>query len=85
MTDRPTMPDATEETDPATQAAAMREAFPRGLGGPALRALAAAGLTSLEQVTSVTEAGLLRMHGMGPKAVRILRDALQLRGLTLRP
>lgn len=85
MTDRPTMSDATQETDPATQAAAMREAFPRGLGAPALRALAAAGLTSLEQVATVTESGLLRMHGMGPKAVRILRDAVRLRGLTLKP
>ena len=62
----------------------MRDAFPRGLATPALHALAGAGLTTLERVTTVTEAELLAMHGMGPKAVRILRDALRLRGLTLR-
>ncbi len=85
MTQRPTTSDAPYETDLAAHATAMRDAFPRGLGAPALRALAAAGLTSLEQVATVTESGLLRMHGMGPKAVRILRDAVRLRGLTLKP
>lgn len=49
-----------------------------------MRALADAGLTTLEQVAAVPEAELLRMHGMGPKAIRILGDALQLRGLTLK-
>ncbi len=62
----------------------MRDAFPRGVGAPALRALAAAGLTTLEQVANVTAAELLQMHGMGPKAVRILGDALRLRGLSLK-
>ncbi len=64
---------------------AMRDAFPRGLAAPALHALAGAGLTTLEHVATVTETELLSMHGMGPKAVRILRDALRLRGLTLMP
>jgi hypothetical protein len=48
---------------------------------PALRALLAAGYTHLEQLTTVGEADLLKLHGMGPKAIRILRSALEARGL----
>jgi hypothetical protein len=47
---------------------------------PALRALIAAGYTRLEQLTNITEADLLKLHGMGPKAVRILREALEAKG-----
>ena len=49
--------------------------FPK-IGAPATRALAAAGYTHLEQLTKVTEAELGRLHGMGPKALGILREAL---------
>ncbi len=72
--------------DPAKRAeanastATIREQFPRGVAEPALRALLAAGLTRLEHLTTVTERELLAKHGMGPKAVRILGDALKLRG-----
>ncbi|MCD1260000.1 DNA-binding protein [Paenibacillus athensensis] len=48
---------------------------------PAQRALAAAGLTRLEQLQQVTEAELLALHGMGRKAVEALREALAERGL----
>lgn len=47
---------------------------------PAEQALVAAGYTRLEQLTHVTEADLLKLHGMGPKAVRILREALEAKG-----
>ncbi len=73
-------------SDPARRAEAnastetIREHFPRGVAEPALRALVAAGLTRLEHLTTVTEQELLARHGMGPKAVRILGDALKLRG-----
>nr|WP_260408155.1 DNA-binding protein [Planomonospora venezuelensis] len=43
-----------------------------------------AGYTRLEQLTGVTEAELLALHGVGPKAVRILRDTLAERGLSFR-
>jgi hypothetical protein len=56
--------------------------FPPGLSQPALRALAAAGYTDLEQLTQVTEAELLKLHGMGPKGIRILRSALEAGGLS---
>jgi hypothetical protein len=56
--------------------------LPPGLSQPALRALAGAGYTRLEQLTKVREADLLKLHGMGPKGVRILREALSARGLS---
>jgi hypothetical protein len=56
--------------------------LPGGLAKPAQRALAAAGYVSLEQLTAVSEAELLRLHGMGPKALEQLRRALVSRGLS---
>jgi hypothetical protein len=53
------------------------------IGAPATGALAAAGYTELGRLGGVPEAELLRLHGVGPKAVRILREALQERGLSL--
>jgi len=58
-----------------------KDDFPPGLAQPALRALAAAGYTRLEQLSSVTEAELLKLHGMGPKALGLIRNALHARGL----
>ena len=51
---------------------------------PAQRALTAAGITKLEQLTAVTEAEIMQLHGMGPKAVRILRETLKANGLSFR-
>ncbi|MFZ2489191.1 MAG: DNA-binding protein [Anaerolineae bacterium] len=59
----------------------MRRDFPAGCSQPALRALAAAGFTELAQLTAVSEDDLLRLHGMGPKALRALAAALAERGL----
>ncbi|MFC7647974.1 DNA-binding protein [Streptosporangium lutulentum] len=39
--------------------------------------------TTLAQVASATEQELLRLHGMGPKAIRLLRAALAERDLAL--
>ena len=54
--------------------------FPRGIGNPATQALKAAGYTQLQQLTKVTEAELAQLHGMGPKALGILREALKASG-----
>ncbi|MET0467935.1 MAG: helix-hairpin-helix domain-containing protein [Aeromicrobium sp.] len=54
--------------------------LPRSIGRPATNALAAQGITSLEQVAGLTEAELLALHGVGPKAVRLLREALAAHG-----
>ena len=59
----------------------MTSEFPSGLSQPALRALAGAGYTRLDQLTSTTEKELLKLHGMGPKGTRILREALTAQGL----
>ncbi|MEV7992064.1 MmcQ/YjbR family DNA-binding protein [Streptomyces sp. NPDC086077] len=58
--------------------------LPAGIGMPATRALLGAGLATLEQVAQRTQAELLALHGVGPKAVRILAGALQERGLAFR-
>jgi hypothetical protein len=58
-------------------------AFPKGLGKPALRALASAGLDRLDQMTRVTESELLALHGMGPKAIGIIKTALRAQGKAL--
>ena len=58
----------------------LQRDFPAGLAQPALRALAGAGYTRLDQVARVTEADPLKLHGMGPKAIRLLRAALKSQG-----
>ncbi len=55
--------------------------FPAKLAQPARRALSAAGYTRLEQLTTISEADLKQLHGMGPKAIGQLRDALAANGL----
>ncbi|WP_280841341.1 DNA-binding protein [Micromonospora sp. A200] len=57
--------------------------IPRAVGAPARRALAGAGWTRLDQLTAVTERELRALHGMGPKAIGVLRVALRDRGLSL--
>ena len=59
--------------------------LPSGLAAPARRALERAGLESLEQVAAFPRAELAALHGMGPKALRILDDALAGEGLAEGP
>lgn len=54
--------------------------LPAKLASPARRALDAAGITHLDQLTTVTGAELTALHGMGPKALGQLRDALAATG-----
>lgn len=51
------------------------------IGRPANSALVAAGIGSLAQVAACSRSQLLTMHGVGPKAVRILEAALEAQGL----
>ena len=44
------------------------------IGAPATRALNNAGITYIEQLTKMTEKEVLALHGMGPKALRILKE-----------
>lgn len=56
--------------------------LPAGLARPAQRALANSGLTSLEQISRLSEAEVGQLHGMGPKALGQIRAALESRGLS---
>ena len=57
-------------------------AWPKGVAKPAQRALANAGITRLEQLASAREADVAALHGMGPKALDILKAAMAARGLS---
>ncbi len=58
--------------------------FPASIGNVARRELAVNGITQFEQLADRSERELLDIHGVGPKAIRILREALQGRGLDFR-
>jgi predicted flap endonuclease-1-like 5' DNA nuclease len=55
--------------------------FPVSLGKVARRELALHGITRFDQLTSFTATDLLKVHGVGPKAVRVLAEELVARGL----
>ena len=44
------------------------------IGAPARRALSGAGLTTWDAVEAAPDADLLALHGLGPRAVRLLRE-----------
>jgi hypothetical protein len=50
--------------------------LPAGIGRPAHRALAAARYTRLDHLAGRSARELLKLHGMGPKAVGRIRAAL---------
>ena len=56
--------------------------LPEGLPAPARRALAQAGFIRIQQFTDLTEAQVSQLHGMGPKAIDLIRLALAAKGLT---
>ncbi|MFH5207689.1 hypothetical protein ACHIPZ_05595 [Antrihabitans sp. NCIMB 15449] len=56
--------------------------YPQRLGKTARRELALSGYTRYDQLTTVTPADLLKIHGVGPKAIRILTEELETRSLS---
>lgn len=54
------------------------------LGRPANRALLSIGVTTLAQASQLTEAELLALHGVGPRAIRLLDEAFAEQGLDFR-
>ncbi|MDT0330251.1 helix-hairpin-helix domain-containing protein [Nocardiopsis lambiniae] len=56
--------------------------FPASMGRVAPRELAAHGYTRFDQLTGVTAGELLKIHGVGPKAIRVLERELAARGLS---
>ena len=58
------------------------EELPR-IGAPATRALQLAGYTRLDQLAGVPRASLAALHGVGPRALRIIDESLAEHGLRL--
>jgi DNA integrity scanning protein DisA with diadenylate cyclase activity len=56
--------------------------FPRSIGNPATNALLFAGYNRLEQLTKVSAKEILALHGVGPKAIRLLRETLAEKGMS---
>lgn len=52
------------------------DTLPRGIGAPATRALASIGIDRLGPLRSLPDSDLLALHGFGPKALRLVREAL---------
>lgn len=65
-----------------TIATGSASSLPAGLSNPARRALAGIGITRLDQLPAHRAKDILDLHGMGPKGIRILREALAERGLS---
>lgn len=57
--------------------------FPK-ISRPAQRALLSVRVTRLKQLTKFREAEIAALHGMGPKGIRILKQALAEAGLAFR-
>ena len=57
--------------------------FPKGIGATATRALVGADYTELQQLANVPAAELKKLHSMGPKALRVLQEALEAQGMSL--
>lgn len=56
--------------------AQQESSLPNNLSAPAKRVLDGAGYPRLEQFAHVSEAELKKLHGIGPKSIRQLRQAL---------
>lgn len=72
-------------TKAASKANASGELWPVGVSKPAQRALASAGYSSVDQLANAREADLAALHGMGPKALEILRESLKRQGKSFKP
>lgn len=87
-------PDSAKRAEPINRA--MAEARMRGvveptgpsdlpkIGRPATSALAQIGVRNVEQLAGYTEAEILALHGVGPKAIRILRLVMAERGVSFK-
>jgi predicted flap endonuclease-1-like 5' DNA nuclease len=58
--------------------------LPDAIGKTAARELSAHGITTLAQVAAHSKSELLAIHGVGPKAIAILGEALAAKGLGYR-
>lgn len=58
--------------------------LPDSIGKTAARELSLHGVTNLRKVASHSKKELLAIHGVGPKAIAILGEALKAKGLDYR-
>lgn len=58
------------------------DGLPPQIGAPATRALAGQGITRLADLVHHRSEHLLALHGVGPKAIRLLRAALAEQGMS---
>ncbi len=58
--------------------------LPEGLSGPAVRALLNEKITTLRKLSKLTEAEILRLHGMGQASMPLLRSALKKKKLSFK-
>ena len=76
--DCPTCPVCEQERKPAS-------GFLSELSAPARRALEKEGIITPEQLANCSEKALLKLHGLGPASLPLLRKALQAKGLRFSP
>ncbi|SDD24603.1 RNA polymerase alpha subunit C-terminal domain-containing protein [Niabella drilacis] len=75
--DCPSCPVCEQERKPQT-------GFLSLLGAPARRALEGAGISSVEALAQHSEAAIMKLHGMGPASLPVLKMALEASGLTFK-
>lgn len=61
----------------------MNTPLPSGIGRSATSALGAVGIVYLEDLAKISEKELVGLHGVGPKAIGILKNSLDTCGLCL--
>jgi len=67
-----------------TKTKEVQSDFPKKLAAPARRALAAAKIRNLAELAKRSEADLVKLHGIGPNAVKQLKEALKAKGMCFR-
>jgi DNA-directed RNA polymerase alpha subunit len=75
--DCPTCPTCEADNRPET-------GFLSKLSNPARRALEAEGITTLTELAKYSEREILKLHGMGPRSMPTLREALMDEGLSFK-
>jgi DNA-directed RNA polymerase alpha subunit len=58
--------------------------FPKRLAAPARRALHAVKIRNLAELARRSEADIVKLHGIGPNAIKQLKDALKAKGMSFR-
>lgn len=75
--DCPTCPTCEANNKPAS-------GFLTKLSSPARRALEAQGVTTLTELAKYSEQEILKLHGMGPRSIPILKQALMDEGMSFK-